>query len=136
MKSTLVPLAAALLIGIAGAQTPAPTSASPAPPANPAAADAPLAYGWQLMSDEERAAYRQKMRTLTNQEREQFQQAHHEAMKVRARSRRGRGRGPGRRPGRRAARWSVGRQNALIRGRGGSPAAPRLRRARNDRAAA
>jgi len=87
MKSTLVPLAAALLIGIAGAQTPAPTSAPPAPPANPASADAPLAYGWQLMSEEERAAYRQKMRTLTNEEREQFQKAHHEAMKVRAKER-------------------------------------------------
>jgi hypothetical protein len=87
MKSPLVPLAAALLIGIAGAQTPAPSDAPPAPPANAAAADAPLAYGWQLMSEEERAAYRQKMRTLSNEEREQFQKAHHEAMKLRARER-------------------------------------------------
>lgn len=87
MKSPLLPLAAALLIGIAGAQTPAPQGAPPAPPAQPAAADAPLAYGWQLMSEEERAAYRQKMRTLTNEEREQFQKAHHEAMKARAKER-------------------------------------------------
>lgn len=44
-------------------------------------------YGWQLMSDEERQAYRAKMRGLqTPEEREQFRLEHHKQMQERAKT--------------------------------------------------
>jgi hypothetical protein len=64
-------------------------------------------YGWQLMSRQERAEYRARMRSLrTAQERERFRLEHHERMQERARARGitlpdeppargGRGMGPG-----------------------------------------
>jgi len=43
-------------------------------------------YGWQMMSEEERQAYRQKMRQLhTEREREAYRLEHHEMMSERAR---------------------------------------------------
>jgi hypothetical protein len=90
MKKPFLSLSLTLLAGIASAQSPAPTDkdgAPPAPPARPAPADGPMVYGWQLMSDEERAAYRAQMRAMSAEEREKFQQAHHEAMKARAKER-------------------------------------------------
>ena len=45
-------------------------------------------YGSQLMTPEERAAYRAKMRaTTTTEEREKIRKEHHEAMKLRAKER-------------------------------------------------
>jgi hypothetical protein len=45
-------------------------------------------YGWQLMTQQERAEYRARMRNLrTAQEREQFRLEHHERMQERARAR-------------------------------------------------
>lgn len=42
--------------------------------------------GWQLMSDEERRVYRQRMReTHTEEERETLRRIHHEDMQERAR---------------------------------------------------
>ncbi len=42
-------------------------------------------YGWQLMTPEERAEHRTKMRSLkTPEEREAFRREHHEKMKERA----------------------------------------------------
>jgi hypothetical protein len=63
-------------------------------------------YGSQLMTQEERNAYRDRMRAAkTEQEREQIRKEHHEQMKVRAKEKgvtlpdeppaRGRGMGPG-----------------------------------------
>ena len=63
-------------------------------------------YGSQLMTQEERNAYRNRMRAVkTEQEREQIRKEHHEQMKVRAKEKgmtlpdeppaRGRGMGPG-----------------------------------------
>jgi len=63
-------------------------------------------YGSQLMTQEERNAYRERMRAAkTEQEREQIRQEHHEQMKLRAKEKgvtlpdeppaRGRGMGPG-----------------------------------------
>ena len=64
-------------------------------------------YGWQLMTRQERAEYRARMRSLrTAQERERFRREHHERMQERARTRGitlpdeppargGRGMGPG-----------------------------------------
>lgn len=63
-------------------------------------------YGSQLMTQEERDAYRNRMRAAkTEQEREQIRKEHHEQMKVRAKEKgvtlpdeppaRGRGMGPG-----------------------------------------
>jgi len=43
-------------------------------------------FGWQMMSDDERQAYRQKMRQLeTERERETYRLEHHEMMRERAR---------------------------------------------------
>ncbi len=62
-------------------QTPA------APGAGPTAAGEQV-YGWQLMTPQERAAYRSKMRSLkTAQEREQFRLEHQQQMEERARER-------------------------------------------------
>jgi len=63
-------------------------------------------YGWQLMTEQERAEHRAKMRSFkTEQEREQYRMEHHERMEERARERgvtlpqvpqkRGQGMGPG-----------------------------------------
>jgi len=63
-------------------------------------------YGSQLMTQEERNAYRNRMRAAkTEQEREQIRNEHHEQMKIRAKEKgvtlpdeppaRGRGMGPG-----------------------------------------
>lgn len=75
----------------------------------PAADDAPI-YGSQMMTTQERQAYRERMRTAkTVEERERIRQEHHEQMVVRARERgitlpdqppvRGGGMGPGPGPG-------------------------------------
>ena len=77
-------------------------------PAGPYADDAPI-YGSQMMTTQEREAYRERMRSAkTAQERERIRQEHHEQMVLRARERgitlpdqppmRGGGMGPG--PGR------------------------------------
>ena len=43
-------------------------------------------YGWQLMSEQERMAHREKMRSLkTEQEREAYRLEHHKRMQERAR---------------------------------------------------
>ena len=64
-------------------------------------------YGWQLMTPEERAEHRDKMRSIkSNEEREKFRLEHHKEMEERARERgvtlpdmpptsQGRGMGPG-----------------------------------------
>ncbi|SFN21687.1 hypothetical protein [Dokdonella immobilis] len=68
--------------------------------------DANQVYGWQLMTPEERDAFRQQMRSMkTDQEREALRLQHHEQMKKRAAERgvtlpempmhRGGGMGPG-----------------------------------------
>lgn len=42
-------------------------------------------YGWQLMTDEERAEHRAKMRSATSsEEREAYRQEHHKLMQARA----------------------------------------------------
>jgi hypothetical protein len=44
------------------------------------------AYGWQLMTDQERAEHRMKMRSFrTNEEREAYRLEHHQLMQERAR---------------------------------------------------
>lgn len=45
------------------------------------------AYGWQLMSDQERMEYRQKMRTMNAEERKAYRKEHHERMEERAKAR-------------------------------------------------
>ncbi len=65
------------------AQNAAPTAAD-----NSATASGGQVYGWQLMSPQERAAYRSQMRGLkTAQEREQFRLEHQKQMEERARER-------------------------------------------------
>lgn len=70
------------------------------------AADQDEAYGWQLMTEQERVEHRETMRSLkTHEEREAYRKAHHEKMQERAEERgvdlpedpqeRGRGRGSG-----------------------------------------
>ena len=45
-------------------------------------------YGWQMMSQQERLEYRERMRNLkTHEEREAFRMQHHEQMKQRAKER-------------------------------------------------
>ena len=45
-------------------------------------------YGWQLMSQQERNEYHEKMRNMkTNEERERFRMEHHEMMRKRAEER-------------------------------------------------
>lgn len=45
-------------------------------------------YGWQLMSQQERNEYQEKMRHMkTNEERERFRMEHHEMMRKRAEER-------------------------------------------------
>ena len=80
-------------------------SASAQAPAGPYADDAPI-YGSQMMTTQERQAYRERMRTAkTAEERERLRLEHHEQMVLRARERgitlpdqppmRGGGMGPG-----------------------------------------
>ena len=72
------------------------------------------AYGWQLMTQQERNEYRSKMQSMhTMQEREQFRMEHHKLMQERAKERgvqlpeyrnnmgpgKGNGMGPGMGPG-------------------------------------
>lgn len=45
------------------------------------------AYGWQLMSQQERTEYRQKMRTMNAEERAAYRKEHHEKMQERAKER-------------------------------------------------
>jgi len=45
------------------------------------------AYGWQLMSPQEKMEYRQKMRSMNAQKRADFRKRHHEQMQQRARQR-------------------------------------------------
>ena len=46
------------------------------------------AYGWQVMTEQERMEYQQQMRALsTEQERQQFREEHHKAMQERAKER-------------------------------------------------
>lgn len=48
--------------------------------------DKDMIYGWELMSVEERAQHRAKLRSLnTEEEREAFRQEHHKLMQARAR---------------------------------------------------
>lgn len=106
--------AAALAPLIAVAQTPATDAATAAPPASSKTANQPQGrrtetiYGSQLMSAEERAAYREKMLAAkTPEERERLRAEHHKDMQARAKERgvtlpdapparghRGRGMGP------------------------------------------
>jgi type III secretory pathway component EscR len=64
-------------------------------------------YGWQLMTEQERAEYRERMRNMSAEEREQYRLEHHKKMQERAKERgvtlpemprqhhRGEGMGPG-----------------------------------------
>ena len=45
------------------------------------------AYGWQLMTQQERTEYRQKMRTMNAEERAAYRKEHHEKMQERAKAR-------------------------------------------------
>lgn len=66
---------------------PAPT-ATQTPAVKPASEKPPLIYGAQLMTEQERAEFRAKMRSLkTPEERQAFRIQHHEEMKVRAKER-------------------------------------------------
>ena len=86
-----------VLMMTAAAQTPAPAAAKPgkdaaAPPAASSPAGAQQAQkavcGWQLMTEQERADYQAKMRSLkTPEEQAKFRAAHHEQMKARAKER-------------------------------------------------
>jgi hypothetical protein len=86
-----------VLMMTAAAQTPAPAAAKPgkdaaAPPAASSPAGTQQAQkpvcGWQLMTEQERADYQAKMRSLkTAEEQTQFRAAHHEQMKARAKER-------------------------------------------------
>lgn len=63
-----------------------PAFAQETPPAGTPAAE--QVYGWQLMTPQERAAYRSQMHSLkTTQEREQFRLEHQQRMEERARER-------------------------------------------------
>ncbi len=58
------------------------------PPEPRPAATSQSVYGWQLMTPEERLAYRTKMRSLaTESERQAFRAEHHELMVARAKDR-------------------------------------------------
>ncbi|MBS0393162.1 MAG: hypothetical protein JSR54_00980 [Proteobacteria bacterium] len=79
-----------LILEAASAQTPTSPPAASATPAAPVPAASPpaRAYGWQLMTADERAAYRAKMRSLqTDAEREAFRAEHHKQMVARAKER-------------------------------------------------
>jgi hypothetical protein len=66
---------------------PAPSTAE-APADQVAAKPQPRVYGWQLMTEQERADFRAKMRSLkTPEERQAFRRQHHEQMKARAKER-------------------------------------------------
>ncbi|HKJ83750.1 MAG TPA: hypothetical protein VJ961_07030 [Mariprofundaceae bacterium] len=45
------------------------------------------AYGWQLMSPQEKMEYRERMRSVNAQQRADFRKQHHEQMQERARQR-------------------------------------------------
>ena len=56
-----------------------------APGVSFAAEEGKTVYGWQLMTESERAEHRAKMRSLnTEEEREAYRQAHHKRMQARA----------------------------------------------------
>jgi hypothetical protein len=58
------------------------------PPVSPALSRDADIYGWQLMTHQERSAYRERMRTAVSEdEREQLRAEHQAAMQVRARAR-------------------------------------------------
>lgn len=44
-------------------------------------------YGWQLMTEQERAEYRERMRNMSGEEREEYRLEHHNLMQERARER-------------------------------------------------
>ncbi len=82
--------ASPLLLEAASAQAPMPQPAASAAPAAPAPSSSAPArvYGWQLMTPEERTAYRAKMRSLrTDDERAAFRAEHHKLMLARAKER-------------------------------------------------
>jgi hypothetical protein len=90
-------LGAFVLVMTAASQTPAPAADksgrdASAPPAasSPPAAQQPQqpVCGWELMTEQERADFRTKMRSLkTPEEQAQFRAEHHEQMKARAKER-------------------------------------------------
>ena len=73
------------------------------------------AYGWELMTPEERTAYRDQMRALkTEEERRAFQVEHHQRMQERAKER-----GVSLSESPRSQRRGVGRSEGEMGGRGG-----------------
>ncbi len=87
----LITLAASpLLTQPAAGQSPAsPPAAATTPAAQAASSAAPTrVYGWQLMTPDERTAYRAKMRSFhTDAERKAFRAEHHKLMVARAKER-------------------------------------------------
>lgn len=81
-KAVVVGMALGALVALPAFAQDAPAGAGGTPQA------AEQVYGWQLMTPQERAAYRSKMRSLkTAQEREQFRLEHQKLMEERARER-------------------------------------------------
>ena len=75
--------------GFQTATSPAPApSTTQAPSGKAPPAQQPRVYGWQLMTEQEKADFRAKMRSLkTAEERQAFRRQHHEEMKARAKER-------------------------------------------------
>ncbi|HNH99618.1 MAG TPA: hypothetical protein PK958_11720, partial [Rhodocyclaceae bacterium] len=79
----IVPMLAGVWLATLAANLPA----ADATPAKPQSATAPI-YGSQLMTQEERLEYRNKMRSLkTAEERQALRLEHHQAMQARAKER-------------------------------------------------